>query len=106
MIQAVGEGKTWEEISQALGKGERTVKKRVSELRKLGRITSTSLKQIHPYTDAELELLLKLREDNMSWADISKRFPGRSNAAIQQHYWRYKSKKEMEEKAQKEGEDP
>ena len=106
LIQAVGEGKTWEEISQALGKGERTVKARASKLRELGRITLTSLKQIHPYTDAELELLLTLREDNVSWADISKRFPERSKSALQQQYWRFKSRKEEEKAQKKEGEDP
>ena len=107
LIQAIGEGKTWEEISQALGKSEVKVKGRASMLRKLGRITLTSLKQIHPYTDAELELLITLREDNVSWADISKRFPERSKSALQQRYWKYKSRKEEEEKAQKkEGEDP
>ncbi|KAB8356492.1 hypothetical protein FH972_024075 [Carpinus fangiana] len=39
-----------------------------------------------PYTASENALLRKLKKKGLSWGKISKRFPGRSKAALQVHY--------------------
>ena len=105
MIQAIEEGETYKEISRVLGISEHTAWRRASKLEKLGRIKLPSKSKKHRYTDADVELIHMMREDNVSWTEISKRFPERSKSAIQQLYSKYKLRKEEEEKAQKEEED-
>ena len=103
IIQAVEEGKTWEEISQALGKSVGTARVRAKKLEKLGRIDlSSKVKKYQEHTNAEFELIRKMRADGMLWREIIKRFPGQSESTLYNQYTRYKMRKEEGTKAEKE----
>lgn len=94
--EALKPGKTVKEISKLIKRTPRSVRTRIGELEQLNSIElAPQIIGSRPYTDADFELMHKIREENMTWKDIASRyFPGRYADSMRKMYKRHLRKKE------------
>ena len=85
LLQLREEGKSWAEIDEFFPERSwKALQGRYYIL--LSGPPKTRTYRINPWTDEETELLLKLVDDNLSWKEIAKRLPGRSEGSSRERY--------------------
>ena len=92
LLETFEVGMTREEIAQYFGRTVRAVSNRARQLRFVSRRKSTGpeARQEPIYTDKELRLMRKLREEGVTWSEISKEhLPERSGLSLILRYRRY-----------------
>ena len=95
ILRALNSGKTVAETAQLLGRGKGSVKNRIRKLKESHQFNlAPELTRNRPYTTVEFELMHELREDNMSWKLIAKRFPGRSSKGLRLAFKKYQEKQQ------------
>lgn len=87
------EGKSWEEIANALPGPKRSISSlhmRYQRLKKLHGLDKapTEVKKTS-YTPEEDERIKRLKESGMSWNDIAKAVPGHSVGGLRDHYHKH-----------------
>lgn len=106
VVEELKRGKTVEEVAESLGRSMKTVKTKVYQLRRLGRIQTAGqlLDKLPPTTIADFELIRKKRKEGMLWKDIMGHyFPGRPEWGPKDTHRYYTYVKKMEEKEASEG---
>lgn len=94
ILEGLSSGKTLEEIAQSLERDRLSVRKRMKKLERLHGL-DPALQTVagRSYSDADLELIRRERDSNVSWKDIAaKHFPGRSIKSLKAFYRRATAK--------------
>ena len=99
IVEALSINMSVDEIAELLGRGRLAVYARIRKLEDEGRVTSASrIASNRSYTDEEIALIIRLRNEGMSWKDIAAiHFKGRSEAGVKGAYWRYFEQEETDE---------
>ena len=91
LIKALEQGKTATEMAEQVGRSKGAVYAQVAKLKDQGRLDPDLIIGLgRAHTDAEYELMQKMRESGMSWKDIAeKHFPWHTSSTLSRAYAAY-----------------